>query len=376
MLDIDDILRLRLRRQLIERPAGATYADPTAAVEHLGAMQAQDYAGSLWSVGLRCAPGTTATDVEDAIANRTIVRTWPMRGTLHLVPPADVRWMLTLLTPRAIARAAKRHAQLGLTDEVFAHAARLFTEALKGGRMLARPDAMELLEADGIPTGDQRGYHVLWHLAQEALLCCGPVQDKQQTFVLLDEWVPPGAGDQDAPSAEHAIARLAEKYFAARGPATIADFAWWAGVPKGEAQEGLDAIAHRLEMLTVHGAQYWMSPATDDDDVQNEKPLVHLLPGFDEYMLGYTDRSLQLGDNRRTYGSSVSANGMFSATVVIDGHVAGTWRRTLKKDHVDIAVRPFRKLKHAEIDALDHAAANYGAFKELEPVVAFPDGNS
>jgi hypothetical protein len=307
------------------------------------------------------------------IANRQIVRTWPMRGTLHLVPPEDVRWMLKLLTPRAIARSAKRHAQLGLTDEVFAHAGNLFTEALKGGRMLARPDAMTLLEADGIATGDQRGYHILWHLAQEALLCCGPVQDKQQTFVLLDEWVPPGDAEQDTPSTEQAIARLAEKYFTARGPATIADFAWWAGVPKGEATEGLEAIAHRLEMMTVHGAQYWMSPTTPADDIETELPHVHLLPGFDEYMLGYTDRSLQLGDNRRTYGSSVSANGMFSATVVIEGRVAGTWRRTLKKDHVDIAVRPFRKITAAEHEALDRAAANYGLFKELEPVVHFAD---
>jgi len=372
MLDIDDILRLRLRRQLIEYPAGATYPDPAAAVEHLGAMQAQDYAGSLWSVGLRCAPGTTAADVEAAIANRSIVRTWPMRGTLHLVPPADIRWMLSLLTPRAIARAAKRHASLG-----------------KGGGILSRPDAMTLRESEGIATGDQRGYHILWHLAQEALLCCGPVQDKQQTFVLLDEWVPPGDSDQDSPSTEQAIARLAEKYFTARGPATIADFAWWAGVPKGEAQEGLEAIAHRLEMMTVHGSKYWLAPITAADEILSESPQVHLLPGFDEYMLGYTDRSLQLGDNRRTYGSSVSANGMFSATVVIDGRVAGTWRRTaspqgrpfdrfegrLRASPVRAAAPDGRRRHHRQLGGRDTVAQGHpapgllGAHREPEEAV-------
>lgn len=373
MLGIDDILRLRLRRQLIERPAGAAYGDPAEIVAHLGAMQAQDYAGSLWSVGLRCAPGTTSSDIERAIVERRIVRTWPMRGTLHLVAPADIRWMLALLTPRAAARTAKRHEQLGLTDDVFQRARELLTEALSGGRQLARPDALALLEANGIPTADQRGYHILSSLAQEALLCCGPMEGNQKTFVLLDEWVPPGTAHQDTPTNEQALARLAEKYFVARGPATIADFAWWAGIPKGEAREGLDAIAHRLEMMTVHGTEYWLAPDGDADD---ETPIVHLLPGFDEYMLGYTDRSVQLGEYRRTYGSTVSANGMFSATVVVDGSVAGTWRRTLKSDRVDIVVRPFHKLSSTEIASLTAAADRYGEFKGLPAVVQFLGDNA
>lgn len=372
MLETDDILRLRLRRQLIEQPAGAAYGDPEAVVAHLGAMQAQDYAGSLWSIGLRCAPGTTAADVERALVERRIVRTWPMRGTLHLVAPADVRWMLALLTPRAAARTAKRHEQLGLTDAVFQRARELLIDALSGGRQLARRDALALLEADGIATDGQRGYHILSSLAQEALLCCGPMEGNQKTFVLLDEWIEPGTVHQDTPTNEQALARLAEKYFVARGPATIADFAWWAGIPKGEAREGLEAIAHRLEMMTVHGSEYWLAPNGGID----ETPSVHLLPGFDEYMLGYTDRSVQLGEYRRTYGSTVSANGMFSATVVIEGSVAGTWRRTLKNDHVDIAVRPFHKLNRAEKASLAAAADRYGVFKELPAVVQYLGDNA
>jgi hypothetical protein len=369
MHDTADILRIRRRRQLIERPSGAAERDPAAVVEHLGAMQAQDYAGSLWSVGLRCAPGTTAADVEAAIADRSIVRTWPMRGTLHLLAPADVRWMLALLTPRITSRATKRHEQLGLTEADFALARKLFTEALTGGHIIGRPEAMELLEANGIATDEQRGYHILWTLAQEALICCGPMEDAHQTFALLDEWVPPGTAQQDSPSAEQALARLAEKYFTARGPATVADFAWWAGITKGDARDGLDAVIHRLEVVTVHGVEYWQVPDSTADREGVETPSVHLLPGFDEYMLGYTDRSIQLGERKRDYGSTVSANGMFSSTLVIDGRVEGTWRRTLRKDHVDINVTPFRKLKHAETDALAAAAERYGAFKGLKAVV-------
>jgi hypothetical protein len=373
MHDTADILNKRLHRQLIEPAEGSAYLDPAGVVEHLGAMQAQDYAGSLWSVGVRCAPGTTAADVEAAIAERRIVRTWPMRGTLHLLAPADVRWMLALLTPRITSRATKRHEQLGLTEADFDLARKLFTEALSGERQLSRPEAMALLEANGVHTDEQRGYHILWVLAQEALICCGPMTDKQQTFVLLDEWVPPGTSQQDSPTAEQALARLAEKYFTARGPATVADFAWWAGITKGDARDGLDAIIHRLEMVTVHGVEYWLVADSDDDGVL-ETPRVHLLPGFDEYMLGYTDRSIQLGERKRDYGSTVSANGMFASTLVIDGLVAGTWRRTLKKDHVEIVVTPFHKLNRAELAALEQAAEQYGRFKELPAVVELATG--
>ena len=179
--------------------------------------------------------------------------------------------------------------------------------------------------------------------------------------MLLDEWVPPGNAQQDSPSAEQALARLAEKYFTARGPATVADFAWWAGITKGDARDGLgrdhpparDGDGPRRRVLAGAGLSRRTAKASS-------RPSVHLLPGFDEYMLGYTDRSIQLGERKRDYGSTVSANGMFSSTLVIDGRVEGTWRRTLRKDHVDINVTPFRKLKHAETDALAVAAERYG----------------
>lgn len=363
-----DILRLRLRHQLLDPPASGGSREPDAVVEHMFALQAQDYPGSLWSVGVRCGAGVSPADVELAIAERRIVRTWPMRGTLHLLAPADVRWVLAFLAPRVVDRVAKRHETLGLTDEVFARARAQFTEELSGGRELSRPDAMAMLEADGIDASDQRGYHILLRLSQEALLCCGPMRDKQQTFVLLDDWIAAGTAQQDSPSSEQALARLAERYITARGPATIADFAWWAGISKGDARDGFDAIAHHLEQITIHGVEYWVLPAEGDED-ESDSPSVHLLPGFDEYMLGYTDRSAQLGSHRRAYGSTVSSNGMFSATLVIDGRVAGTWRRTVKNDHVEIAVKPFGKLSAAEKDALDVAAARYGEFKGLTPVV-------
>ena len=156
----NEILRLRLERQLIERPnaggAPATAgvaAGPADVVARLCALQAQDYAGALWSIGLRSGDGCTVADVERAITERRIVRTWPMRGTLHFLAPDDVRWMLALLAPQVIGRAKTRHAQLGITEDTIERARAIFTEALSGDRALSRTQMMALLETHGIDTG-------------------------------------------------------------------------------------------------------------------------------------------------------------------------------------------------------------------------------
>ncbi len=325
-------------------------------------MQAQDYAGALWSIGLRSDERCTVADVEHAINERRIVRTWPMRGTLHFLAPDDVRWMLALLSPRVIARARTRHAQLGITENTIERARAIFAEALSGDRALTRTQMMALLEAHGIDTTGQRGYHLLWTLAQQAQLCFGPMVGRQHTFVLLDEWIPPSEQPTLDPAA--ALAKLASRYLVARGPATVADFAWWAGITKTEATSGMEAATDVFRQGEVGGAEYW-SPCGSDGAPPASDPTVHLLPGFDEYLLGYTDRSLQLGGTRGSYAATVGANGMFSPTIVSGGKVVGTWKRTLRRDHVDIALRTFRKLAPAEKTGLAAAAERYGSFVGL-----------
>lgn len=111
-----DIAHYRLANQHITDPH---LKEPDQVVARLGALQAQDYAGAKWSIGLRL-PDATEADIEQAIAARTIVRTWPMRGTLHFVAAADARWLLKLLTPRVIAQTAGRYRQLELDEAIFA----------------------------------------------------------------------------------------------------------------------------------------------------------------------------------------------------------------------------------------------------------------
>ena len=355
-----DILDRRLRAQLIERDSAGT---PSDVVAHLLAVQAQDYAGATWAIGLRT-PGATLVDVERAIAERRIVRTWPMRGTLHFVAAEDVRWMLALLAPRVLARAAGRERQLSLDSATLGRAWALFERALAGGRRLSRPNAMAMLEAAGIATGGQRGYHILWRLAQEGVLVVGPMEGKQQTFALLDEWVPAAPASDATPATRpEALARLAARYIAGHGPATVADLARWAGITKRDAGEALAEVAAELDSAEHDGERYWFAPETAPGASPNRAtPRVHLLPGFDEYMLGYVGRSHQLGEHLETYGSRVAANGMLAPTVIVDGRAVGVWRRTLSASNVAFDVTEFRPFSARERTALASEQAHYARF--------------
>ena len=188
LIDAREILRIRLSSQRIEATAGLT---PTVAeiARQLLAVQAQDFGQAVWALGLR-APGSTRADVTAALQSGEVIRSAPIRGTLHFVAAEDLRWMLSLTTPRMIASAATRQRELELDRSTFDLARDLTTEALAGGGALSRDEYLELLEAAGISTNGQRGYHIIWYLAQTGILCWGPPRGTQQALVLLDEWVP------------------------------------------------------------------------------------------------------------------------------------------------------------------------------------------
>jgi hypothetical protein len=349
-----DIVHRRLHNQSI---APAALATPGEVVTRLGAVQAQDYLGALWAVGLRM-KGATEQTIEQAISDRKIIRTWPMRGTLHFVAPEDVRWMLALLTPRIIARAARRHKQLELDAAIFARSEALFTKALQGGKQLTRAEMMDVLEQAGISTKGQRGYHILWWAAQSGLICFGPRQGKQDTFLLLDDWLPEGK----TLSREEALAELAYRYFTGHGPATIQDFRWWSGLLAVDARAGLKMVEAQLAHEEFDGQIYWFSSSLSS--IKAASPTAYLLPGFDEYLLGYRDRTAAL-DSAHATKVVPGANGMFKPIIVIDGRVVGTWKRTFKKDRVVIALQPFNALSEAEAQAVAPAAECYGVFVNL-----------
>ncbi|QYR23771.1 winged helix DNA-binding domain-containing protein [Paenibacillus sp. sptzw28] len=347
---------LPYRRLLNQRIAGAKLGKPEQVVKHFGALQAQDYNQALWAIGLRMR-SATVMDIEQSIEDRKIMLTWPMRGTIHFVPPEDARWMLKLSAPRVLAKDKRRLEQLELTPENIESCKQIIHDALQGNKRISRPNIMQLLEEAGICTKNQRGYHLLWHLAQSGLICLGPREGKQQTFVLLDEWVP---RPKDV-SVSEALALLAERYFGGHGPATAKDFGWWAGITLSDARQGIEAAQSRLISESVNGEIYWSSPS--ECVALEERPSVCLLPGFDEYLLGYTDRNAVL---RAEYAPFIvpGNNGVFMPIVVIDGQVAGIWKRTVKNKGIDIEISLFVPQKEREESLMD-AALQYCTFMGL-----------
>ena len=343
-----NIGRVRQANQLISRPA---FDDPSAVVHWLGAVQAQDYLGGLWAVGLRTRRATEAS-VEAAIARREIVRTWPMRGTLHFVAATDVRWMLPLLTPRVIASTASRYRSLELDAGVFTRAARVAEKALEGGKTIRRDALYELWSSAGIATRDSRGLHLLGHLSQNGLLCFGAREGKQHTFALLQEWVPavrPLARDE-------ALGELALRYFASHGPATVHDFAWWAGLTITETRAAVESVATRLESEDDGGRTLWFAEAR----TARSSSTAHLLPAWDEFTVAYRDRNDILDP---TYAKRVNAGGgVLKPVIVVDGQVVGTWQRQLGKTGVTVKETYFSKRNRPSDDAMARARERYAAF--------------
>lgn len=348
-----EITRLRLQNQRI---AWGKLHRPGDVVTQLGAMQAQDYASVLWAVGLRCEEGMQA-GIEQAIAGREILRTWLLRGTLHLVSPGDIRWMLDLLAPRLIQGGARRDRELALDEATYIRSFEALTRALEIDRQLTRKEMLWTLQLDGISTEGQRGYHILARAALEGLICFGPQRGKEQTFVLLDDWAPRGR----QLSHDGALAELARRYFAGHGPATLADFTWWSGLPNQEARTGLEMVKAELQREDFAGQTYWLQPAGEAK--HKGLPAVYMLPAFDEYYLGYKDRSLLL--DAKSERQAVSSNGVFRPMIVIDGRVAGTWKRVVKREVVVINPQPFERLAEDQEQALLTAANLYGRFLGL-----------
>jgi len=351
---------------LCDRPGGRP-ADVAGVVTWLGAMQAQDLASGLWSFGARL-PRFTVEDVTAALERREAVRTWPMRGTVHFVPPRDVHWMLDLMGGRVLAGVAKRRAYLGLSGETADRAVEVLGAALAGGGRLTRAGCLAVLADKGIDTAGQLGYHLLWYASQRGVLCIAPNIGTEQTFVLLDEWVP----DRNEPDREQALATMALRYFRGHGPTTRQDFAGWTGLTVADARRGIAAAGDQLATVRVEGTEMHLDPALlDGAPATSRSGGTLVLPGFDEYLLGYKDRSLMVADEHKQ-AIIPGGNGVFQSTIVRDGRVVGIWKRTLGTTRVQITVQPLAPLRKTDKARIERAFEGYARFVGRSPEVRWP----
>lgn len=377
--------------------SAANGADRIAAVaDGLLALQGQDWNASRWALGLR-APGTTEHDVIAAFDRGLLVRSWPMRGTIHVVPAADIGWMQAVTNHRVLPTAPKRRHYLGISDEALAGMTDVAVSRLEGGRSASRDELGEAWVQAGYGQGGQGlgpwRYHLIWWLCQNGIVTAGPVSDEasrasgettgssggadplggngsipEPRLVLAEEWiVRPRRLEGD-----EALTELATRFVRGRGPVHERDFAWWSGLTVREARAALASAAadERITPVEVEGVQHWAEPSLlaepTSPDACTEDTL--LLPGFDEHLLGYTERGAVL-DPAHFERIVPGRNGMFKATVVQAGRVVGTWARTPRTRHTLIEAEPLPG-RTIEAAALQPHAEAWGRFRGTEVRVA------
>jgi hypothetical protein len=351
-----DLLRLRQENQRLVR---ASFRAPEEVVSWFGAIQAQDYLGALWALGLRMRSANEAS-VESALARRQLIRCWPMRGTLHFVAADDARWITQLVAPRVIKRNAARFKREFDVDAAVVDRARdAVTRALEGGRRVERAALYAALEARRIGTSKSRGLHILLWLAMDGTICLAGRAGKQHTFALLDEWIPKSRTyDREA-----ALAELARRYFTSHGPATRSDFMWWAGITAQDAIAAISLAGPAIAAIRIDGTPYYGATTTPRPR-SARKPRVSMLPAFDEYTVGYRDRSMLVAETR-----SHRAISLLGPVIVVDGLVVGNWKRTLTRERVTVETHLSKPMTRPEGEALASAAREYGEFLGMEAIL-------
>ena len=350
-----DIPRYRLHNQMLSTPE---LTKPEQVVARFGAVQAQDYAGAKWALGLRLKDATNAS-IDEAFDQGKILRTHVMRPTWHFVTPADIRWLLELTAPRVRALLAYNDRQLGLDKVTFKKSTAVLKKALQNNQHLTRSELSPIFEKAGIAVEGLRLGHLLMHAELDGLICSGARKGKQFTYALLEERAP------EAPALERdqALAELTKRYFQSHGPAALQDFSWWSGLNMAAIRQGLEAAQSQLESIESNRQTYCSPPLISPPAPVSR---AFLLPNYDEYTVGYTDRSA-IFDASDT-DKLERRESILAQSILVDGRIAGLWKRTLKKNEVVIELAPFGMLKRAQNQAVIEAAHEYGRFLEL-PIV-------
>lgn len=325
---------------------------PADLVAWLGVVQAQDYAGAKWALGLRLAHASDAS-VEQALSEGTIIRTHVLRPTWHFVAPADIRWMLALTAPRIHALNAAFYRKYELDTATLRRSRQVLTQSLQAGQHRTRDELRAAFNQAGVAVDDNlRMVYLMMHAELEGVVCSGARRGKQFTYALLEERAPQAR----ALPREEALCELTRRYFTSHGPATLHDFVWWSGLTVTDAKRALAALAAELERSVYEGKEYWIARQLPDSKSVSSDAF--LLPSYDECTVGYRERGAWA---QQPHAESFYLGQM----MLLRGRLAGTWKRTLKPQSVVLELNAFSALKKTENSAVQQAARRYGAFVGL-----------
>jgi Winged helix DNA-binding domain len=351
---------MRQAAQLLHRPRRS---GPAALVRHLLGVQAQVLSAAGLALRART-EGLTEAKVDRArLHDRSIVLTWAMRGTLHLVPAEDYGWVVPLMIEPHVANSHRRLRELGVTGDQPARAVQAIERMLAREGPLTRPGIAERLRTLGIRTEGQAIAHLVWLAAAERAVCFGPDRGRDRSFVLVHDWI----GTPEPMNRERALAEVAVRYLRAHGPAAPADLAFWSGLRAADAARGWAAIADRLTEVEVAGGTMG-TLRSRRREVAPAGP-VRLLPSFDEYLLGWKDRRFIAEPTRwRTINPG---GGWYHPAVVADGRAVGTWATERRREDMRLEARPFSRLVPAIRQGITAEADDLAAYLRTPVNLAF-----
>ncbi len=357
-LSNDQVRLLRLHAQRLTPKSRNTPSRVASIVKELCGIQAQDAHAAPLALRARSV-GLVADDVEQArVQERSIIRTWAQRGTLHLLATEDLGWLLLLFGPVFIAASQRRRIELGLDEDTCARGIGIVRGVLANQGPLTRAELVEQLAIHGVRIEGQARPHLLHRAALEGVLCFGPDRGREPTYVLLSDWV---EQEHTLPEAV-AYTELARRYLAAYGPATPEDLATWSGLPMSKLRAAWQRITDQLMEVEVSDSPAWMlrTCAVWLDEEPIPSPIVHLLPSFDIYLLGYRNRDLIVPSQ---FAKRINAGGgMLHPTLLVDGRVVGTWKSERKKNSLHVMVEPFDQLTSEVYAGLEAEVADLARF--------------
>src|SRR5215211_1636304 len=346
------LARRRSAAQLLHRPAAAR--DPVEIARATAGIQAQDQPAARLSFRSRSRDLTAAEIDRARNEERSLLRTWVMRMTIHLIPAEDAGWMLPLFEPGIERWSRRRLGQLGMSEASLDKAHRGIAAALGDEGPLTRSELADRVTAVGVELNTQTRLHVMLTAVVSGIACLGA----EDRLVRREDWLGPSPRfDDDA-----GIAELARRYLRAFGPASDRDFAYWAGLGLGQVRAGLAAIAGELAE-TDHDGERLLSLSRP----RLPRPgWVRLLGAFDTYLLGYRDRGFAVSPDHAA-AVKEGGGGWIRPVIVSDGVVVGGWRSSRKGGRLEVSLSlPDPRLR----DAVDAELADIARFEAMDVFVA------
>ncbi len=360
----EDVRARRLARHRLAKPAPRTRL--VEVVREVGGIHAQVLSAAELALSARVR-GLTQGHVRHSLWEaRTLVKTWTLRGTLHLHPADELGLWL-----------AARRAVVGdwyFANEVRPKEAKQILAALADaldGRCLTRE---ELVEAVSPRVSGWAREHVgsgwgtvLGPAALNGVLVHGPPQGTRVTFVRPDQWF----GEQREWEPQAALAEILRRYLGAFGPATHTDFTQWVAGSHFKAKEGralLDSIADELTEVDLEGKRAWL--LAGDPKRARAPEGVRLIPEYDAYVMGFRERDHlfppEAVARTKAHGKGRLEGPGALSWLLVDGAVSGTWSRKRTAKGIEVRVEPFGKLTKAGLDGVRAEAERIGAFFGLE----------